>query len=254
MAKCVAKVRWGVLKQSEIRDFEVKWPMRGLALCLLTMTALCTIGNRANADLMLQFSEVGGNVRLDYQGTLDLTGLTFSTVQSLAERRIRLVAPIGGNVAPYTAIINLNAGTTREYSSPFASGPSVPFTTQTTPPASSSGGNSLHLPTISTAQNATLRFDVADFNVNTPDIWTGAGFMQWNNTTLAAMGIDASPKTWVLNNAAGNRITLGITAVPEPSSLVLLGVAVGACALVRRYRLGNRTIANLRSFQTNSPR
>ena len=240
MAKYVARCRWGIVQPSERRDCKVKRPMRALALCLITTMALGIIGNRADANLFLQFSEVGGNVRLDYQGTLDLTGLTFSTADSLAEHRIRLVTPIGGNVTPYTAIINLNAGTTRAYSSPFASGPSVPFTTQTTPAASSSGGNSLHLPTLSTAQNATLRFDVADFNVNTPDIWTGAGFMQWDNTTLAAMGVDVSPKTWVLNNAAGDRITLGIAAVPEPSSLVLLGVAVGAFALVRRYRLGNR--------------
>ncbi|BDC52710.1 hypothetical protein F183_A50250 [Bryobacterales bacterium F-183] len=176
--------------------------------------------------MTFHFSETGGNVRLEYSGTLNLAGLSYiDGLTSVEEHRLRLLTPINGT--SYNAIIQLGDGTQlRTFTSAFSSAPGVYYIGSALV-ATSYGGNAIVLPTSSLAQNATLRFAQSDI-VN--DAWTGSGFMQWDGTTFAAWGIDTATKTWVLNNAAANKIimTFGsapVATVPEPSSMTWLSTA-----------------------------
>ncbi|MDX1926973.1 MAG: hypothetical protein SFV81_10660 [Pirellulaceae bacterium] len=220
--------------------------LRGLTLRgLLTMMVLCNSATKADAGIIFSFSEFGGNVRMEYQGTLNLSGMAYGTVSAIEEHRIRHVqgfAPFAAIVHVYQSPTDVNGNsvrTLRAYSSPFSSTPGI-FVSGITPEATTFGGNAIILPTTSISPSATLRLAQADFN---GDVWTGAGFMQWDNTTLANLQIDASPKTWVLTN--GETITMGITAIPEPSSLVLWCVGITALAVTRRQhcvRLARKSI------------
>lgn len=219
------------------RFFNKQRPTCGLTLGLLTMLVLCCTATKAEAGIIFNFSEFGGNVRMEYQGTLNLSGMAYDTVSAVGDHRIRQVF----GFAPFAAIINVYQSPTdvngnlvptlRAYSSPFSSSPGI-FISGITPLATTFGGNAIILPTTSISPSATLRLAQADFN---GDVWTGAGFMQWDNTTLATLGIDASPKNWVLTN--GETITMGIVAVPEPSGLVLWSIGISGLALTRRRRL-----------------
>lgn len=217
-------------------------PVRGSAWALLAMTALSLMAGEAKAGFLnISWSERAGHVRLEYQGSLDLTSMAGNSFvfNSLDEHNVRSVfSPIDD--LPYTAIINLydstlpNVSRIRAYFSPFVSAPGTFFSHgifSSTPTATSYGGNAFLLATASTAANANLRFADADIVNN---VWTGAGFMQWDNTTLATLGIDASPKTWLLRN--GDTITMGMAPVPEPSSLMLWGLGMAGLALWKRRR------------------
>lgn len=208
--------------------------MRSLFYAILL--ALSLFSSKAEANLInITVSEAGGHVRLEYQGTLDLSGMAYLIQNSLDEHNIRASFDSFNNDSPYTSIINLYNSPIRAYQSPFASSPVSYFSHpifNSTPTATSYGGNAFLLATASVTANANVRFAAADF---TGDVWTGAGFMQWDNTTLAALGVDASPKTWVLTN--GGIITMRTIEVPEPSSLMLLGIGASSLAFVSRRRL-----------------
>lgn len=208
-------------------------PFSALAFGLITLLALNLFSAKAEAGFInITVSEAGGHVRLEYQGNLDLSGMAYLTQDSSDEHVIRVSFDSFNHDSPYTSIINLYNSRVRSYQSPFASSPGSYFSRPnftSTPTATSYGGNAFYLATASVTSTANIRFAAADF---TGDVWTGAGFMQWNNTTLAALGVDASPKTWVLTN--GDIITMGIVAVPEPSSLMLWGIGTSTLALVRR--------------------
>lgn len=189
---------------------------------------LFAVLSSAQANLVFNISEKNGNVRIDYSGTLDMSGMSFTdTNNALEEHSLRYITSSIPIFTPFTGFINLinapgSRADLRTFSNPFSSGPSVYFSNNVVP-VSSFGGTSIYLPTISSHINATLRFDPLDFVGN---VWTGSGFLQWNNTTTALLGINTSPKTWVINNTAANTITMSLSPVPEPSSIILLVIGV----------------------------
>ncbi len=64
--------------------------------------------------------------------------------------------------------------------------------------------------------------------------------MTFQGKTLAGLGIVPGTYTWVLKNSAADTITLN--AVPEPSSLMLVGAGGVVCVFVssRRRLMGKR--------------
>jgi hypothetical protein len=203
---------------------------------LLFSTLVCS---QAYADVTFNLVETAGNVRLEYSGTLNLAGLSyFDGVLPTEEHRLRLVSVSAGPGSNYNAIVQLYAGSPiRTFTNAFSSAPGVYYTGNALQP-SSYGGNAIFLPTSSLATNATLRFAQSDI-LN--DTWTGSGFMQWDGTTIAALGIDPSSRTWILNNAAANKITMGVvsapvSAVPEPTSTIWLSTAAVVGLLSARSR------------------
>jgi hypothetical protein len=67
--------------------------------------------------------------------------------------------------------------------------------------------------------------------------------MTFQGKTLAGLGIVPGTYTWVLKNSAADTITLNASqAVPEPSSLMLVGAGGVVCVFVssRRRLMGKR--------------
>lgn len=214
--------------------------------CVLALLLSLFTSSQSRADVTVNVFDTGGNVRIEYSGTLDMSAVSFVDANvSLEEHRLRYSTPPFGQ--PFNSIIQLYnpPALLRTYTNAFSSAPGVYYIGNALV-ANSFGGNSLFLPTSSINSNATLRFDPADFGQagNGVDIWSGSGFLQFDNTSIGALGINTATKTWVINNAAANRITMTVSAAPEPQSAFLLVTGIGLVAL-QSYRNRKRSAVRL---------
>lgn len=214
-----------VPNQSLLRDTSRKAKKTGLPF--LTVMLLCLVHSEsAWADIVITFSEAGNNVLASYEGTLDLSDLEFTSGNSAVDRhRIRRV-PNGTDAGTFINTFETQAGRV-SFSAPFSSIPTTAWMTGSDIDADSFGGNHFLLSSGGTA--APLMLQSADLSGS---MWSGSGFMEFENTTLAAMGIDLSSNpTWVVNNASADRISM--TAVPEPTGLFAI-VFIGFIVTARR--------------------
>lgn len=182
---------------------------------------------QSHASLIINAWETdSGHVRFEYDGTLDLTGLAAPNVVNTVDRHLNRGSSGGLFVNSFSSTLGGS-----NYRSAFSTAPAA---WKTGPHAASSfGGNSLSLDSLNLIVHTA---DISD------DVWSGSGFMQFDSTTLAGMGVDLSvDRNWTIDNTAADTITLRnfnpstASAVPEPSGLLLLGLCVAGLAL-QRYR------------------
>ncbi len=195
----------------------------------LTLLLLSACSRPAAADVIINFEEVGGNVRATYSGTLDLSGLSFTSGNS--SLNVHRVGSTGGgrfiNSYPHGSGVN-------QYTDPFASVPDVWKTGSFVNVNGGHGGD--HFVVYNGGTNP-LRLLASDITGTT---WNGSGFLQWDSTTIAGLDLDLSvDRIWTLNNGSGDTITM--SAVPEPSAAASLGLIGAVFSLRRRRRAsGNR--------------
>lgn len=101
------------------------------------------------------------------------------------------------------------------------------------------------------------RWGVANGYLLAPKDYTSGTFLSststWNNTTLADLGVTSGTYTWTWGTGSNqDSLTLnaaGGTAVPEPSSLLLMGLACGGLMYRRKsHREKKNTAAIVGSF------
>jgi hypothetical protein len=200
---------------------------------LLCFTALLlaagAVHRPASAAIVMTAQEIGGDVVFSYQGTLDIAGLTQGFSSTLRDSRVRA----SGALVQFTSGSTFN--NTQPYNSAFSSKPSNLGTTST---VLINADTSSATAVFGTASN----FLYLESSLTASD-WlttTQSGSMTFQGTTLAGLGIVPGTYTWVLNNSAADTITLN--AVPEPSSLMLVGAGGVVCVFVssRRRLMGKR--------------
>lgn len=196
--------------------------LRILSIGMLTVW----VCRSAHPAVVISAIETGGDVLVSYSGTLDLSGLTFSNQNATSDAH-----QFQNNSLTASAFVNAFATTDGGtfYSNPFSSTPSTDWVSATTVEADIFSGNHLALFTGGTSPDP-LRLHSADVVGTT---WSGAGFMQFNSTTLLGMGLDLSvDRVWTINNASADTITL--TAIPEPGTPVFLGLFGTRLLFLRR--------------------
>ncbi len=187
---------------------------------------LTTVAQPAAAAIVMTANEIGNDVVFSYSGTLDLAGMSAFDVTSITTSRVRASDTL---VQWRTAANRFSS----RYLNAFSSSPQT------------LGSGSL---TSADTSSATAVFGVSGPNLYldntlTASDWlntTQSGSMTFQGKTLAGLGIVPGTYTWVLNNSAADTITLN--AVPEPSSLMLVGAGGVVCVFVssRRRLMGKR--------------
>jgi hypothetical protein len=187
------------------------------AMGTLALTAIS-----AQAAVILQFEESGGNVTATLTGTIDLTGLTRHSDNDSSGPWVlgngsSLYILNDGSVGPHDRYASAGAAT--------ASGLSAT-------PDSLSGGEPFGF-------GGSAFFSDGGTPLNDP-AYAPSGTFTWNGTTLAGIGLSAlttTPTTvWTITEAggSGDTIQFALAPVPEPSTTALLGL--GGLALILRRR------------------
>ena len=186
---------------------------------LRTISAFCFclfVSSQAHASLIVNAWETGGgNVRFEYDGSLNVADLSGGIISGSDSHVIN--SRSGGQFR--NTFLKDNG--TSIFSSTFSTTPAAWKTGFT--PATTFGGTSLFF-----AVGGSLTVHTTDI---VDDVWSGSGFMQFDGTTLAGMGVDLSvDRVWTINNTAADTITLRnfnpTSAVPEPRGLLLFCLCI----------------------------
>ena len=168
----------------------------------LLLTFFFGIG-AAHSAIAIVALETGGNVVFSYSGTIDTTGASISGNQTLGAFSgiIPNLGIVGNSGTPYDAYSITGGGGT------FGTGGVTVAT--------------IH----STGDSFQIRDN--DSRVRLPDNYSSgttiSGSITFTGTNFTTLGVDSSSNiTWNLPN---DSISLQFTAVPEPSSTLLLGLA-----------------------------
>ena len=163
---------------------------------------------------MINLQEIGGDVVATGSGTADLTELDLDFESFGAA----FIAPPSSNIL---------IGTSE----------SSGFHSSIAGPTSFGSGSTL-------APNSSVgtRWGVFDSFLVVPEDYDSGDFLSststWNNTTLVDLGVTPGTYTWTwgsgINQDSLTLNAVGATAVPEPSSLLLLGI--GCCGLMHRRK------------------
>ncbi len=184
----------------------------GFAAALM-LAAMC---DRASAGVVIDVRQIGSDVVATGSGTLDTTDLTFQT-QSYANRAA-FFPDLGGVVlgpASSTAY-DLYSGVTGptslgSASAEYASSGSGDFI------GVQGNGGYLGVP-VGYASGTSL-----------------SATSTWDNTTIAGLGLTPGTYTYTWGSGAdADSITLKISSVPEPSTLVIGGIALAVWVIARR--------------------
>jgi len=188
--------------RSAFRNFRI--PIAAAAFLALLGGLLCA--NVSQAAVIINMVESSGNVVLTASGSINTTDLSFySTTYSsvLAAGSGRVVTGSYSNVSIYTGAV---AGPTN-------------VGTGTTPIAADTGSGDPF--GIWGAQGWVL--------VPFPAYTSGSplsGSSTWNSATFSSLGLTMGTYTWTWGSGGNaDSLTLNVGVVPEPHSLLLLGVA-----------------------------
>jgi hypothetical protein len=203
---------------------------------LLCFTALLlaagAVHRPASAAIVMTANEIGSDVVFSYTGTLNITGMTSASEMTIPSSRVRASGPIVHFKAAGPSGANSDS-----YSSPFSSRPSNLGTTSTSVITATTSSATAVFGTTSDTLYLDNRLTASDW------LTTQSGSMTFQGKTLAGLGIVPGTYTWVLKNSAADTITLNASqAVPEPSSLMLVGAGGVVCVFVssRRRLMGKR--------------
>ncbi len=187
-------------------------------LAAVLVAAVIFTAGPANAAVILNAEEVGGDVVISGGGTLDLALATPGMVDSFPP------------ILDYDDVWIGQSPASQFFNMPNAAGPtsigSVPYTN-----ADSSTGNMVG---ISFAQGGGVATLVPHEYVSNDPL---SGDATFNGETFASLGLVPGSSftwTWDTSDASGDFFTLNI--VPEPATLSLL--AIGGLAMIRRKRIG----------------
>ncbi len=190
--------------------------MRSLVL-LFVVCALSPVSS-ASAALVFNFSQVGANVVVNASGSANTAGLSLPTNDTQATSisaglGFALVGNTGNNI------------------------PVAAYTTLTGPAVSPFSGFTVSLPTSGSGDNFGVRnlFNQLYLPRNYVSGSALSATNTFTNTTLAGLGLTTGTYIWRWGsgaNADSLTMNIGVTAVPEPSSIALLGLC--ACGLTAR--------------------
>ena len=176
----------------------------------------------ARAGLVVNIDQVGNDVVVNFSGSADTRGMIAPTdgVSTLTLRP--------GNMAFGTSTVNVPTSRFGGISNPSPS----PYTGSAILSPSSGSGDRLGILT-----SINLLVLPRGYVSGTQLLGTNT----FNNATLQSLSLTTGTHVWSWGSVAnGNADTLvmniGVTAVPEPSSMVLLSIGAAGLALMRRSR------------------
>jgi hypothetical protein len=191
-----------------------------LALVLFTPTS--------RGGLIITFSQVGANVEAQGVGSLDLSALKFNGITGALTPYVTPVQgalQIGKPQSPFT---------TGEYDG--AIGPTS-LGTGPLAVASTSAGTSVGI----------VPFPGPEALLLLPPQYTSGNPLTasatWDNTTISGLGLTPGTYTWTWGSGATAdflEVDIPSVAVPEPSSMILAGMAIGVTSFyigIRRWRV-----------------
>ncbi len=191
---------------------------KSLLLTLSCITLLCLSSCTANAGLIINMTQVGSNVVAIGNGTLNTTALGISTPGGAHT----------GYVVPNLRVLSLGASTATSFAG---------FNGTFTGPTSFGLGG---IGFATSATGASFYFDGTFFAV--PLGYTSnsplSNTTTWASSSLAGLNATPGTYTWTWGTPGTSNadfITLNITAVPEPSSVTLVGLSF-IFAFARRKR------------------
>ena len=202
--------------------------MKSLICAAVVSAFLFCSPSSATAGVILQVSDNGSDTTLQWSGSIDLTGSTNGALTGKDENRIFVLstgaAPIvySYEVGHYSA----NSAGTPSGQTPFPGGGNYQSTF-------TGGGSSFGF------QNNTIYWDTA-FGTNPGTVTPVRSWTILGETVASLFGsnLDAGPVLLWTHNSTGDTISVGLgaTAVPEPSSVSLIGLGLMCCCARRRRR------------------
>jgi hypothetical protein len=198
---------------------------------ICAFVALVLLSPPVSGGFIITFKQVGNNVEADGAGTINTAGLHFDGLANLildprvnASPAVVALGPIpaSGVLGQYSGIVG-----------PTSFGPGNTFfaSTSTGPRVAINGSGST--------------------TGNVPVIFLPNGYVSgqaltdsatWNNTTISGLGLTPGDYKWTWGSGGNTdffEVVIPAAAVPEPSSLILAGTAIGIIGFragVRRRR------------------
>ena len=197
--------------------------MKNTALWIGCILVALFCGSGANAEIIIKVEQVGSNVVATGSGTLDTTDVTLSSPTFFSA---------GTNPSIGTLVLGvtgLQSGSSFAVSGPASLGTGS-FMSATTGTGSALG---VGVPPVSGGGHLVI----------VPANYVSGTFLSsmntWNNTTLAALGVN--PGTYTYNWGSGahaDKLVIDVvspTVIPEPGTLGLLGTGlIGLAGMARR--------------------
>jgi hypothetical protein len=187
---------------------------RNAAIAAALLVAFLASGT-TNAGVVINVYQSGGNVVASASGSLDLTGLTdlgsgYTFDPGITPNDADVLTTAAGSESPFVAGVEFYTG----YSGPASLGPGGPTG------ASSESGDALGINVILNGTTPVLVVPLG-YASGTPLSATDT----FDGTTIAGMGLTPGIYNYTWGTGPGQIFTINVA--PEPSTLLLGGMAVG---------------------------